>query len=411
MKKNRRTKRRAFEASRITSNIATITDLLEDKEYLNSYGHYQKVNNSFILPKPQDVVYETRGDLEVEKLILAQKSYLKDNVGKKLLPKGESVYFLIPLSSMIPLPSPYMANRGVGYSNRGIGHMLSTTLLNAIKNAGDDKNGNAIYHGASFALLGFHSNNKIQGKDLQNIYEELVMYLNDFITAYKLFRHDHTVHNVTTRTLPSTIAFYRQNKKGRISDEQLMTVHGNDLMDIWEKRLPEDPETFEAEFMELCELLAFDRLTQYVLRIGERSVTDYCLGKYEDCVVNSDRFAELALRDILRRELNLSNDELKAYKSIYSTSGSNKAVVQTLASHFNCKGDSVIVKWFELSRKVRNGIVHGLDIVSIDAEAAQDALRFNLLIVDMMAEKSKHSFGWYRLLQKNFSELFAGERE
>ena len=408
-KPNSHQRRQETERKRVIEGFTLISNMVDNQEFLDKFGHYIKIDDSFVCPKSQDVIYEKRANLDVDELISKQKAFLANRLDKKFIPKGDSLYFIAPLSSIIPLPSEYVASRVMAKNKNTVNYIIAITLVNGAEYAGDDGDGDKIYHGLSFAIIGYHSNKKLYKTVYGDIYEECVQYLNDFITAYKLFRHDHTINNVTIRTLPSQVAYYHQNKHGKLSNEETLMTHGNDLMDLWEKRLPENPATFESEFAELCEHLASDKVAQYILRLGEKSITEYCLGKYEDSIIDSDRFAELAMRDILRKELGLSDDELKTYKSLYSAKYPDSAVVQKLSEHLGCKGSHIIQKWYKHSRLVRNDIIHGLQIESTTTETAQNALRYNLQIVDLMAEKSAIDFHWYRLLQDSFSMLFEGK--
>lgn len=398
-------KRQVKESKRVKDGIEIILDLLDNKQFLEGFGHYIKVGEHFILPKFQEALYEKRYAFDAKELIADEHDYMAAKIKNFTPPEGNCIYFLVPLSAVIALPPFYRAFRSTADKDNKIDTLFSITLINAMHNHGIDEEDDDILHGFAFALLGFYTNERIDEVQYLDIYESCVGYLNDFITAYKLFRHDHTVENVTSRTLPSVVdCYYLPSRTGSL-EEFTIAIHANDLADMWSKRLPESPRELN-KIMELCEFLPDDKLAHYTLRIGERSLTGLCLGQYEDCIIDSDRFTELVLRDILRQELRLSDDGLSEYKTLYSTDKRTKAVVQTLANHLGCKGDAIISLWYEKARKIRNDIIHKLEIESVDADMALEALRYNMKIVELMADKSQLEFEWYKLIPKEFSALF-----
>lgn len=408
---NKLSKKRTAEARRIQEGVNNILALLNDKNFMESLGLYMKVGDSFILPKFQDVIYEKRHTIDVNEVITDQQDYLRNNISKGLEGAQYAIYFLLPINSIIALPPNYTACRAIAGSDEKLHEALSITLVNGMENTGKGSDDTDIFHSLSFVLVGYYSRHKVSKRERLDIYLKCIGYLNDFITAYKLYRHDHTIHNVTPRTLPEMIGYYTQSDGDELSDEQFMIIHGNDLMDLWTKRLPEDPEKFVSEFRELCEHLPTYQVAHYALRLGEKSVTNYCLGQYEDSVLNGDRYVELALRDILRNELDLDEVQLSEYKDLYSTNPSKKAVIQTLADHLGCKGNAIISQWYEKSRKLRNDIVHKLSVEGLNPDNAQDALKYNMQLVDLMADNSQYDFEWYRLIPKSFSELFGQRRK
>ncbi len=275
--------------------------------------------------------------------------------------------------------------------------------ITGIQNHGNDDDGDALFSGICYGFLGYRKPSTIKEAEIMTIYEECVGYLNDFITAYKLFRHDHTVHNVTIRTLPSIVGYYTE-ESGKVSDKKLARLHGNDLADIWSKRLPLKTEM--DEIRTLSEFLPSNKIAHYALRIAERSITDICLGQYEDGVLNADRFAELALRDILQQELNLTTEEMGNYQNLWSKKHPDTAVIQVLTDKFKIKGNATLDKWYKKSRTARNDVVHKLDISSVTPEVAFEAVKYNTLIVHLMASKSALGFEWYKLPPDTFSKLF-----
>ena len=404
-------KKRAKNIKRTQESVEIILDLINDEGFIEAFGHYIKADDSIIFPKFQDVVYEKRHNIDVNETVSGQQNYLRNNTDGAFDAPWSAVYFLLPVSSIIAFPPGYTASRVIANDSGKLELALSITLINGMENVGKNGADEDMYHSLSFVLVGYYSKESIGRKKHLDIYLQCVEYLNDFLTAYKLYRHDHTVHNVTPRTLPQTVSYYTQTSEGGLSTEQFIMVHGNDLMDLWTKRLPEDPDKFITEFRELCEHLPQYPIAQYALRLGERSITNYCLGQYEDSILNADRYVELTLRDILRAELGLDDNQLADYKDLYSTNPSKKAVIQTLAEHLKCKGDAIISLWYEKSRIPRNDIVHKLSVKDLNPDNALEALKYSMQIVDLMADSSQYDFEWYRLIPKSFSELYNEKRK
>lgn len=406
---NSRSKRQQKRNVRAKDGAEIIARLLNNKHFIKNYGKYIRVGEGIVYPKHQDIVYLKRDTIEIEKLILEQVKYVTKKINTGALPGGDSLYFLVPLSAIIALPQGYKANRAISKNETStqFQKILSVTLINGAE-LEKESTGNEppVFSGISFALIGIQLDTEINEEQYINYYLECVAYLNDFITAWKLFRHDHTIKNVTPRTLPECVDYYYIKRNTDKLKKGLMRVHGNDLADLWSKRLPESLETLETEMFRLCEYLPANSLAHYTLRIGERATTDFCLGQYEDSIINSDRYAELALRDILRHELNLNDEELGKYKTLYSANSNVKAVVQTLAKKLDCSGDAIISKWYTKARNIRNNITHRLDVAFITPDIAKDALQYNFKLVDLMAKKATNDFEWYSMMNKNFYSLF-----
>jgi hypothetical protein len=390
------------EYEQVKRSVQFIIDTLDDEAFLQSIGQYIKFNDDFILPKYQDVLYSQTDKIETAKIIQDQVDYLSK--GTEKVPKRvDGIFFLVPLSAVMALPPNYHANRVILKSDESLDYALSVTLVTGIQNNGTDNDGDNVISGIGFAVLGYRSPHIDDEADIGAIYSKCVDYLNDFITAYKLFRHDHTIHNVTIRTLPSSVEYYvRKGKK--LSKKEYATSHANDLMDLWSKRLP-DPQDLE-HIKTLTELLPTEKSTHYILRIGEECISNICMAQYEDAIVNSDRFAELFLRDALRKELGLTADELSLYKELYSTKRPDKAVVQSLAVALNIKGDAVISKWYKHSRQIRNDITHKLELEAIDVNVALKAVECNMHLVDLVISKSDKDLRWYQIIPDSFSILF-----
>lgn len=385
-----------------------ILDKINDPEFIKGFGHYMKINDNLILPKYQDVIYSKSSSVDVGELICSQKKFLKQRLDKSLNPVGDGVYFLVPLASIMALPPNYQSNRVLPvkkmFSKRlSSDKLLTITLITGMQNHGDDNNGGKLWSGMCFALLGYRTNGRLKPKQFGDIYQACVAYLNDFITAYKLFRHDHTISNVTPRTLPGRVEYFHDTSSG-LSTKRIMRVHDNEITDLWSKRLPFKEEMQSIEL--LTEYLPADKTAHYALRIGEQSITNLCLGQFEDCILNSDRFTELVLREVLRKELGLKDSEMNKYRNLYSTQYPNSAVVQVLADKFNIKGNAIITNWFRKSREVRNNIIHKLDFESISPEIAKEAIEYNMRIINLVTSNASGNFDWYKIIPDTFSKLF-----
>lgn len=398
--------RRKREKSRVDDGMKFVIEKINDENFIKGFGHYIKFNNQIIVPKYQDVVYSKTRTIDIPELVEMQRKYLLDNGFPDL---RNATYFLVPISAVIALPAGYHANRVLlkDATEMDIDKILSVTLINGIQNHGKDDDADELYSGVCYGFIGCKTPEKIKSSEVLKTYEQCVDYLNDFITAYKLFRHDHTVNNVTIRTLPGRVEYYTE-EDGKLSGKKIARFHDNDIADLWSKRLPFKDEM--PDIKNLSEFLPSNRIAHYALRIAEESITNLCLGQFEDCILNSDRFAEIVLREILQQELNLSPDEMGNYRNLWSTDRPDSAVIQTLASKFNIKGDATLDKWYKKSRTARNDIVHKLDVNSVTPDVAYEAMKHNMLIVNLMVSKSTKDFQWYKLPPNTFSTLFMNGR-
>ncbi len=396
--------RKKQEKKRVDEGMKFVIGMINDEKFIEGFGRYIKFNNQIVVPKYQDVIYSKTKTIDVAELSKMQRKYLVSHGFPDL---QNAMYFLVPISSVIALPAGYQSNRVLLKDDMNVDKILSITLINGVQNHGKDDGGDELYSGVCYGLIGYKTSAPINNSSALGIYDQCIEYLNDFITAYKLFRHDHTVRNVTIRTLPGRVEYYTE-KHGELSKKKIARFHDNDIADLWSKRLPFKHEMVEIE--KLSEFLPSDKTAHYALRIAEESISNLCLGQFEDCVLNSDRFAEIVLRDVLKHELNLSSDEMGTYKNLWSTDYPGTAVIQVLAERFGVRGNAILDKWHKKSRTARNNIVHKLEVSSITADVAYDAIKHNMLIVDLMVGKSGHDFSWYKLPTNTFSTLFMNGR-
>jgi len=396
-------KKQSKEHERVRHSLKWLSETLQDESFLENYGMYIKSKDTYIATKIQEVNYEKTNSVDVKKFTEAQLDYLQKNTDGIITEDLNAIFFLVPLSAVIPLEPTYHSNRIIMESETKLEKSLSITIINGLYKVGKDNEKKEALLGVSFAILAYRRDSEIKEKEIYDIYTECVDYLNDFITAYKLIRHDHTLRNVTTRTLPSLVEYYEYFDK-HLSKMKLLQANGHDIGDAWSKRLPM-PNEFD-NLMIYAEYLPTDKTAHYILRIGERSIQNICMGEYEDAVINSDRFAELVMRNILKDTLGLSSSELSEYRILYSTSRTDRAVVQTLANKLGVKGNAILSEWFNNSRKARNDITHSLEIESIDVNKALKAVEYNMKIVNLMINKSSEDYHFYQIIPDTYSTLF-----
>ena len=98
-------------SKRIAESIQYILDAFENKDFLRGSGQYIKVNDSFVAPKYQDVIYAQTDKIHAESMIQDQINYLDQNVNSKVPNTVDGIFFVVPISSVVALPPNYHSNR------------------------------------------------------------------------------------------------------------------------------------------------------------------------------------------------------------------------------------------------------------------------------------------------------------
>lgn len=370
-----------------SDKLAWLAERFEDAAFMQQYGLYVKRAGKFIAPKIQDVVYRRiNNNIKLDEMLPAIVSNAIKRAGELgyIRKRRSGVVFVLPYSTTFALvPSDYLACR---VTNDKIMFIDQVNYINDF--SGDKSLGQESYFGSSALVCGilFASEN-IDEDVFQKSYDEAIEYVNDFITSYRLIRHDHTVYKVTKRTFPSDVTGYTFNIKKRcpqdIIPRKVQTNHLHDTIDLSNKLLL-PYEEIRDEFMQYCEVLPVHKEIRYILDIMLDTLNSFCLGKYEDVILLSDRYVELSLQVLFNRVPGLESVEFP--ECIFSKKP-NCAAVPMMAEKLGLKGDAIISKWWTNSRELRNKFVHNLADRSITEKQAMQCMKYNFELIARIIDK------------------------
>jgi len=365
-------------SARVPNATKKILELISNDDFIRKQAPYIRIDQHMIASKINNIIYEKRKQINVKEQIEGLINYLNKNLPGHALAQGS--VFLLPYSSIIGLPTPYHATRF--YKDKG--YLLFSIIVNVSANFGKDKE--PMLYGFSYIFCG--KLYTIESINIKNDFTESINYLNDVLTAYRLVRHDHNIQEVNIQKLPSNIDDYKVSLLPKLSLINLdpLKLHSHDLVDIWAKRFPDSNEAMQ-KFVEFSEKLPPHIEERYLLKIMIDSITKFCLGDLEDTVLDSDRFAELGLRFCFTKTTSLQSYDVSKLYNLYSKSDPNSAVLNILAEEFKLKGNHIISLWYKNSRMLRNDLVHGLKFNTLTRNKARNALKYNLEIVKLIADK------------------------
>lgn len=385
----------------------------EDDAFMLQYGLYVKRAGKFIAPKIQDIVYERAiNNIDLEKILpVIIKNTIKriKDIGYVRKRRSGAV-FLLPYSATFALvPGDYLACR----VNKSMDEVLFIDQINCINEfSGDKVKGQENYFGCSTLICGvLFATEDIEEKLYQESYDSAIEYVNDFITSYRLIRHDHTIYKLTKKTLPSNIlGYYFTIQDCQIKDAKLKDVktgHLHDIIDLSNKLLW-PYEEIKDDFAQYCEVLPYHKEIRYILDIMLDTLNCFCLGKYEDVVLFSDRYMELSLQVIFNKVPGLETVEFP--DCIYSRKPNNRAAIPMITEKIGLKGDAIISKWWQGSREVRNNLVHNLSSRNITEKQAMQCMRYNFeliyKIIDKLSPDNTNPIVLLKLGYQKYEELF-----
>ncbi len=112
--------------SRVDDGMDFVLEKINDADFIKGFGHYIKFDDQFVVPKYQDVLYAKTKTIDIPGLIEQQRKYLSNN-GFSV--QCDGIYFLVPISAVIALPSGYQSNRIMLKDDVSVDKVMSVTLL------------------------------------------------------------------------------------------------------------------------------------------------------------------------------------------------------------------------------------------------------------------------------------------
>ena len=351
--------------------------LMGNKEFLLRYGQYISIDGQLTLPKFQDYLAT---QIPKDNLASFTKSAI-EQISKRLDFSTVS-FFVLPITSMIPLPEGYIAQR----INLRSGVGLSVSIVNAIQALGTGEA--RQYMQACFLLCGYYdgSSQENHTQQWEYIYSAIVSYANNFITAYKLTNHDHTIHEITELTQPSIVSHTVIDAKSKNKITMNHRAHFHDMADKFCKKLPHYKHQLE-NLRIYCEDLTIDTEVHYLLRLMIRSIDYFCLGSYEDCILSIDQFSEIAIKYIAKHMPCFTDKEVRTFEAIVHTEKPEKGLVNQIFIRTGWKHPDCYGEWV-LARKTRNNIMHGLKFDEATLDNARRVLRSDLRMVSFFTKQA-----------------------
>ena len=369
------TSAKAKHAKRNKEGLGVILSHLQDPQYVREYMPYAMDGEDLVSTKFSQAIYEVRRGFELVPLLQKFLANAKDNIPVDGL-KCASV-FIIPYVTPLSLPNGYVANRAVPQKQSAVSLEVVNSLVRV--SAGNE----SVPVGMAYIVAAHYS---VEPVDVSRAFELSLAYTNDVLTALKITRHDHQLTKLTPQTLPSFLDYYRVDLTNPVIDEpEQLRLSDHDLMDVWAKRLPETAEQLQ-EFVNLCEGLVFTPEIRYLLDLMADCVTHFCLGRYESVILDSHRFAELSIRLCFVRNSALREYDVKQIKRIYHPDPDEKTILTLLMEALELPKTDLLRQWNGKSTKPRNRITHDVDFSVVDADSAMQALKYNMNVVDYIAQ-------------------------
>lgn len=392
MRRNARAKRQ----KRDSEGVKMIMLRLQDPEYVGKFMPYALYDDELVATKFSEAVYRLRGGYDLTPLM---ESFIAN--AKKTIPLAGLRFanvFLMPYPTVVSLPNGYLASR----VNQASQSAVSMGVFNSIARV--SAGGESTPIGVAYIMAGHFA---VEESDVSRAFEHSLAYTNDILTALKATRHDHQVATLTAKTLPSHLDYYQMDfAQMMLSEPQRLTLSAHDLVDVWAKRLPENPDLLQ-EFVGMCEGLVLRPEVRYLLDLMADCVTHFCLGRYERAIIDSDRFAELAFRLCFVRNAALQGRDINQIKRLYHPDATEESILSLLVQALELPKTDLLRQWFGRARKPRNRIAHDLDFSFATGDVAMEALKYNMSAVDYIA--SGHtSEDWDILLLRKGAALVHG---
>ncbi|SLK12055.1 hypothetical protein [Arthrobacter sp. P2b] len=355
-------------------------NLLSNQQWMARYGTYLQVGDEIIHAKVTDGLAALIDSFDIESQIESMLRQFDDMATGYSLENG--VAFVFPYETLVPLPPGYSSNRiSVQEQEVRIVQFLnfSTTI-----HAGSL----AARIGHCFAIVCVFG---LRPTPLNAIgaLNRGVEYANDILGAYSLARHDHGIYTLTLGTLPSYIRAFEVDAGNvrTIKFTGAVRPNGQDVADRISKRVLIDDDELQR-FRRYSEELPLRPAERYLANLMRTCITKLCLQDYDGAVLDSGRFAELALRLVASRISSLKPEETVDNQNLF-TRGKNArpGLLNHIARELKFTGSHKISLWTKNARDLRNRLTHGLLFETISGDQAHAAVKADLELVQLAVEK------------------------
>jgi hypothetical protein len=117
-------------------------------------------------------------------------------------------------------------------------------------------------------------------------------------------------------------------------------------------------------------------------------ITKLCLQDHDGAVLDSGRFAELALRLVASHISTLGPEETVSNPNIFTRGKNAKpGVLNHISRELKFSGSHKISLWTKNARELRNRLTHSLQFETISGSQAHAAIRADLELVQLAVEK------------------------
>ncbi|WP_142130799.1 hypothetical protein [Arthrobacter sp. SLBN-83] len=355
-------------------------NLLTNQQWMTRYGIYMHVEDEIIHAKVIDALAALIDDFDIESQIESMLRQFDDMGTGFGLQNG--VAFVFPYESLVPLPPGYSSNR-ISVQKQEVRMVqflnFSTTLYAGSSAA---RTGHCFIIVCVFGLRPTPLN-------ALGALNRGIEYANDILRAYSLARHDHGIHTLTLGTLPSHIRVYEINAVDTVTIKSVGAAapNGQDIADRISKRLLIDVDELQR-FRKYSEELPLRPAERYLADLMRICITKLCLQDHDGAVLDSGRFAELALRLVASRISSLSPNDIVDNQNLF-TRGKNArpGVVNHVARELRFTGSHKISLWTKNARDLRNRLTHGLLFETISGDQAHAAVKADLELVQLAVDK------------------------
>lgn len=163
--------------------------------------------------------------------------------------------------------------------------------------------------------------------------------------------------------------------------------NGQDVADRIFKRLLIDEDELQ-HFRKYSEELPLRPAERYLADAMRNCITKLCLQEHDGAVLDSGRFAELALRLVASHIPSLSQQDTVNNQSLFSRGKNAKpGVLNHLAREPKFIGSHKINLWTKNARDLRNRLTHSLLFKTLSGAQAHAAVKADLEIVQIAVEK------------------------
>ena len=375
----------------IQVKLDCVKNILNDDDIIKRYGIYVKRDRDVIHPKIQEIIYSRIAVCITTDVILKIATNVfedfKSLVDEHAILRG--VIFILPYNTTIPLaPGDYLARKILA---DGSGICFIDSINTILDFSGENKNKKDFYGCSCFVGGILYTKDVLNDCPLGDKYDKVIDYANDFITGYRLIKHDHSIYKLTQTNLPDHISYHdvtmSTNGKINLSKRKVFQAsHFNDLLDLQNKLINPDSSVLKV-FAEYCEKLPLHGDIRYSLDLMLDSLNAFCLGDYVRAVLLSDLFMEFSLKIVYKSFPKYKGTPFPS--DIFKVKDKdNKSLISKICLELKLdKGDSAISKWLKYSRSLRNNLVHNLGYDELNVYSAQKAVKYNLELVEKVVDK------------------------